>query len=127
MDKEDILINTILTLFVGVSVALIREYFNLNPYITILVTLILISIFWLGSFINEINNRSKGNKKEIRQTREEIRNLQKDLNINNRLTLLEVWKEKMNKKKAEINVVDLFKIIIIVVIGLLLLKALGVF
>lgn len=67
------------------------------------------------------------NSEKIKGIRNDIKYIEKDLNINKRLSKLEVWKEEMiKKKKGQIDVVDLIKIGAVIIIGYLLLKALGV-
>lgn len=101
MRKEDIILNIILSIFVGISATFIQENFKLDPTITILITFIIVSIFWLGSFIKEIDKRSKINTGKIDNNKRKINSLKEDLNINNRLTILEAWKENFKEKKLK--------------------------
>lgn len=78
-----------------------QENFKLDPIITVLITFIIVSIFWSGSFIKEIDKRSKINTKKIYSSKREIDSLKEDLNINNRLTILEAWKENFKEKRPK--------------------------
>ncbi len=128
MKKEDVLINSILSLFVAFVATIITNKFNLDISIIILITLIIVSIFWLSSFINEINQKTKNNLGKIKKNKEEIISLKKDLNTERRLSRLEYEINNiMNKKRGQISIPDLIKIGFIVVLLLLLLKAFGVF
>ena len=128
MKKEDVLINSILSLFVAFVATIITNKFNLDISIIILITLIIVSIFWLSSFINEINQKTKNNLGKIKKNKEEIISLKKDLNTERRLSRLEYEINNiMNKKRGQVSIPDLIKIGFIVVLLLLLLKAFGVF
>ncbi len=94
MRKEDILTNIILTLFIGVSATLIINNFKIDINLTIIITSIVVSLLWLGSFIKEINQRSINNSLKIQ-------GIEKDLNIERRLSNLESWKENFNAKKKQ--------------------------
>ena len=128
MKKEDVLINSILSLFVAFVATIITNKFNLDISIIILITLIIVSIFWLSSFINEINQKTKNNLGKIKKNKEEIISLKKDLNTERRLSRLEYEINNiMNKKRGQVSIPDLIKIGFIIVLLLLLLKAFGVF
>ncbi len=116
MKAEDIILNSVLSLFVGLSAIIIREYFDLEIKIIIIICFLIISIFWMNSLIKEIKKRSINNSTRIR-------NIEKDLNINKRLSKLEIWKENMIKKNnAQIDITDLIKIIGVLIVGYILLS-----
>ena len=123
MNKEEIIINFILSLIVSIIAIIITNKLNLDISIVALITLTVISIFWLSSFINEINKRTKDNSKKINNHEILINKLKEDLNIERRLSKLE---HKMYKK-GEIEIPDLIKIGFIILFIILLLKALNVF
>ena len=126
MKKEDVLINAALSLFIGINATALYKLFQLDALVVLLITFIIIFLFWLGSFINELDKRSKKNLINIKKNKEEINLIKKDLNINERLLKLEFWKDNM-KKKAQINIPDLFKIIAVLIFLALFLKGVGVF
>lgn len=123
MKKEEIIINFILSLIVSIIAAIITINIKLDTSIITLITVILISIFWLSSYINEINQKTKDNAVKIKNNEEEIVKLKEDLNIERRLSILE---NKMSKK-GQIEIPDLIKIGIIIVLIILLLRALNIF
>ena len=128
MKKEEILINVILTIIVGISSNLIYKKLESDPTLTLLITFLIIAGFWLGSFIKEIDKKSDLSIKIAEENKESIKNIQKDLNTNKRLTRLEMWKENLNNKKGkkgQINIVDMLKIIALIIILILVGKALG--
>ena len=125
MEKGDIIINTILSFFVAISATIIYETFKLDPFLVGLIVFVIISIFWLGSFVKEIDRRAKSSLLMINKNRIEIDSLKKDLNIEGRLSKLESWRDNM-KKRGEINVVDIIKIIAVIIFIVLLLKAFAI-
>jgi len=74
---------------------------------------------------NEIDKRSKNNIFLINKIKTELDSIKKDLNIEGRLSNLESWKDNM-KKRGEINVVDIIKIIAVIIFIILLLKAFAI-
>ena len=123
MKREDILINVILTIFVGISTPFINEILKLDFSAVVIINFLIVSLFWFGSYIKEIDKVTKTNLSRIKECERSIGRIKEDLNINNRLTILEAWKEKMNNKKGQINIVDLIKIIAIIIIAYLILRA----
>ncbi len=125
MEKGDMIINTILSFFVAISATIIYENFKLDLTIIGLITFVIIALFWIGSFINEIDKRSKNNIFLINKIKTELDSIKKDLNIEGRLSSLENWRDNM-RKRGEINVVDIIKIIAVIIFVILLLKAFAI-
>lgn len=128
MRKEDILINSIITIIVGVITPFLVDKFlpSIGSFAMILITSLIIILFWFISYIKEIDDRSKENSEEIKVNRRGIDKLKEDLNISERLTRLEEWKYNM-KERGQINITDLIRIIAIILIIYLFLKALNIF
>jgi len=123
MDKWDILINSLLSIFVGLSTPIITNILRIDLSAVIIINFLIISLFWLGSYIKEIDKKTNKSLFKAKENEKAIMEIKEDLNINNRLNVLEAWKEKMDKKKGQINVVDLIKLIAIIIIGYLILRA----
>ncbi len=123
MDKWDILINSLLSIFVGLSTPIITNILRIDLSAVIIMNFLIISLFWLGSYIKEIDKKTNKSLFKAKENEKAIMEIKEGLNINNRLTMLEAWKEKMDKKRGQINVVDLIKLIAIIIIGYLILRA----
>ena len=123
MDKWDILINSLFSIFVGLSTPIITNILRIDLSAVIIINFLIISLFWLGSYIKEIDKKTNKSLFKAKENEKAIMEIKEDLNINNRLNVLEAWKEKMDKKKGQINVVDLIKLIAIIIIGYLILRA----
>ena len=128
MRREDILINFIISAIVTIVAPFVVNKLlpSVDLITIILITLLIIFLFWFGSYVKEIEYISKENLKEIKVNKKEINDLKKDLNILERLTRLEEWRNNM-KKRGQINIVDLIRIIAIILIIYLFLKVLNIF
>lgn len=90
MKSFDILLNSLFSLFVGITAGIIIDLFEEETPVIILIAFFIISIIWLMSYVKEINKRSRNNLFKIKD-------LGKYLNISERLIKLEEWRAKCEK------------------------------
>jgi len=83
MKSADILINTILSLIVGIAATIIRIRFSLDLNIVIVIAFLIISLFWINTSIIEVKQRSIDNSRKIKEDKRDIKYVEKDLNMIN--------------------------------------------
>ncbi len=124
MKTTDIIFNTILSLLVIISADYLSQTTNLNSEVLVIISFLLIALFWLLSWIKEIKQTTENHKQKLRKNLWDIEQIKKDLNIDRRLTILESWRENMEKrgKKAQIDIGDIIKIAAIIILTYLIFK-----
>ncbi len=110
----EVVTNLIGGLFV-VNGVLVAVFLPEQRHYAIFISLLLALILYVSNYVRDVGNESKKNK-------ENIRNIKKDLNTNNRLISLEKDVEWLKMKKAEIDFLEILKIVTIIILGYIIFQ-----
>ena len=123
--ENETTISIVLTVVASIGILSLNSLIDfgnsLISWIVLIATVVLIFIiFSIGSI--------KKNESNIKKLDENISNIKKDLNISERLSKLESYFDYLKMgKKGQIDILNLIRIAAIIILGYIILNALGLF